>query len=137
MNDLQHDVPVTMEQTAAAVLAAAHSRAAALTAADRDRLTALLHPDLRWTTHRGTVLDREQYLAANVGGSLTWLDQRLENPEILLAGDRAAVLTALVVDLVRRDGGEPETFRMRLTQTWVHDDATGWRCLAGHAGPSV
>jgi hypothetical protein len=22
-----------------------------------------------------------------------------------------------------------------MTQTWVHEDETGWRLLAGHAGP--
>jgi hypothetical protein len=46
-----------------------------------------------------------------------------------------AVLTAVVVDRVRR-GGREETFRMRLTQTWVRS-AEGWQCLAGHAGPRL
>jgi len=37
-------------------------------------------------------------------------------------------------DEVVRDG-EPQTFRMRLTQIWLRT-GDGWVCLAGHAGPT-
>ena len=47
----------------------------------------------------------------------------------------AAVLVAIVVDDVERDG-RPQSFRLRLTQTWVRENAV-WRCLAGHAGPEI
>ena len=40
------------------VLAAAEARAVALAAGDADALRELHHQDLRWTTHRGEVLDR-------------------------------------------------------------------------------
>jgi hypothetical protein len=46
-----------------------------------------------------------------------------------------AVLTALVIDEVERDGVD-QTFILRLTQTWVRGSA-GWQCLAGHAGPEL
>jgi hypothetical protein len=126
---------VSSAEIGAAVLAAARARSEALVAGDRPRLTALLHPQLRWTTHRGTVLDRDRYLAGNVGGELTWVDQRLDDVDIQVVGEHVAVLTALVTDVVTRDG-RAETFRLRLTQTWVRS-ADGWQCLSGHAGPPV
>jgi hypothetical protein len=45
-------------------LAAAERRSAALVARDAEALRALHHPDLRWTTHRGDVRDRDAYTAA-------------------------------------------------------------------------
>jgi hypothetical protein len=45
--------------TADQVMAAARERAAALAACDAAALRALLHPDLRWTSFRGDVFDRE------------------------------------------------------------------------------
>ena len=93
-----------------------------------------MHESLRWTTHRGDVLDRERYLAANTEGSLIWHEQRLEESEVALVGD-TAVLTAIVVDEVE-EGGVRRTNRLRLTQTWTRIDGT-WTCLAGHAGPPV
>src|SRR5262245_2297310 len=50
---------------AAAVLAAARERARALIVGDRETLTALHHPLLRWTTHAGAVLDLDRYIAGN------------------------------------------------------------------------
>lgn len=116
------------------VLAAAQARAAALVAGDAVALRSLLHPHVRWTTHRGDVLDREHYIAANTGGPLHWKGQSLEDVEVVVAGD-SAVLVATVVDVVERDGAT-QTFRLRLTQTWVRADGR-WQCLAGHAGPAV
>ena len=116
------------------VLAAAQERAAALAAGDADELRRLMHPELRWTTYTGVVLDRDAYVAGNTEGSLVWHEQRLERPLVTVVGD-TAVLTAIVVDEVERDGTR-ETFRLRLTQTWVREHGT-WRCLAGHAGPRV
>jgi Domain of unknown function (DUF4440) len=69
-----------------------------------------MHPDLRWMTHRGDVLDRDTYLAGNTDGSLVWHQQRLEEPSVTVVGD-AAVLTAIVVDVVDREG-QRETFRL-------------------------
>jgi uncharacterized protein DUF4440 len=61
--------------------------------------------------------------------------QTLHDVDVQVVGDVVAVLTALVVDEVHRDGVS-ETFRMRLTQTWVNT-ANGWQCLSGHAGPRL
>ena len=116
------------------ILAVAERRSAALVARDPDALRALHHRALRWTTHRGAVLEREAYVAANTAGELVWRSQRIEDVHVIVAGD-TAVLIAVAVDEVERDG-EPQTFRLHLTQVWVRDD-DGWLCLAGHAGPSV
>jgi ketosteroid isomerase-like protein len=116
------------------VVAAAQRRARALAERDAETLLALHHPDLRWTTFRGDVLDRESYVRGNTEGELVWRAQRLEDVEVHAAAD-AAVLTAVVVDEVERAGAR-ETYRLRLTQTWVRG-ADGWVCLAGHAGPQL
>ena len=116
------------------VLAAAERRAQALVDLDPVTLTALHHPDLRWTTFLGDVLDRDGYVRGNTHGNLVWRAQRLEEPIVVVEGD-TAVLTAVVHDEVERDGVS-ETLSLRLTQTWVRT-ADGWQCLAGHAGPRV
>ena len=112
------------------VLAAARRRAEALAARDPDALRALHHPALRWTTHRGAVLDRDAYIVADTESDLVWRSQRLEQAEVALAGE-TAVLTAVVVAAFER-AGEPQTFRLRLMQTRVRE-AGGWVCLAGCA----
>ncbi len=117
-----------------AVLAAAERRAEALAAGDVEVLTELMHPSLQWTTFTGQVLSREQYIAGNAGGDLTWRSQRLDDPVVVVVGD-TAVLTALVTDEVTKEG-QDATFTLRLTQTWVRAES-GWQCLAGHAGPEV
>jgi hypothetical protein len=91
-----------------------------------------MHPKMQWTTHRGDVLDRDAYVAGNTDGSLVSHEQRLEEPSVTVVG-HAAVLTAVVVDVVDREGRR-ETFRMRVTQTWVRE-GNEWTCIAGHAGP--
>ena len=116
------------------VLLAAEQRAAALAAADPEALRALMHPSLQWTTFNGDVLSREQYIAGNTGGVLTWRSQRLEDVRVVVVGE-TAVLTALVTDEVRKDG-QDQSFTLRLTQTWVRAEG-GWQSLAGHAGPEV
>jgi ketosteroid isomerase-like protein len=117
--------------SAEAVVDAARRRSAALAARDADALRALHHPALRWTTHRGEVLDREDYVRGNTAGDLVWRGQRLEDAQVTVAGD-TAVLTALAIDDVER-AGAAQTFRVRVTLTWVREGGE-WLCLAGHAG---
>ena len=116
-----------------AVVHAAEARAAALAAGDAEALTQVLHDEFVWTTHTGTTFGREEYVSRNTDGRTVWRSQTLVDVEVVVAGD-TAVLRAEVVDVVEGDGGEPETFRMPVTQTWVRVD-DDWRCLAGHAGP--
>jgi uncharacterized protein (TIGR02246 family) len=116
------------------VLQAATERAEALRRGDAGTLRSLMHPQLRWTTFRGAVLDRDDYINGNTNGSLRWHAQRLLDPRVAVVGD-TAVLTAVVADDVTHDGGR-ETYRLRLTQTWVRQDGK-WLCLSGHAGPRV
>ncbi|UFN43410.1 nuclear transport factor 2 family protein [Nocardioides okcheonensis] len=117
----------------AQVLGAAEARAAALARGDAVALRDLLHERFTWTTHRGEVLDRTEYVDRNTGGRTVWRSQDLEVPHVVVVGD-TAVLRADVVDTVLSGDGEPETFRMPMTQVWVRTPG-GWRCLAGHAGP--
>jgi ketosteroid isomerase-like protein len=116
------------------VLQAATARAEALSRGDAQALRSLMHPQLRWTTFRGDVLDRDQYVNGNTNGSLRWHDQRLLDPHVAVVRD-TAVLTAVVIDEVTHSGGR-ETYRLRLTQTWVRQDGK-WLCLSGHAGPRL
>jgi ketosteroid isomerase-like protein len=118
---------------AAVVLARAELRATALAEADSAGLVALLHPDFRWTTHVGEVLDRARYVASNTTGRTVWHAQTLLDPEVVVVGE-TAVLRCTVVDAV--GAHEVETFRMPLTQVWVRLDGE-WVCLAGHAGPRL
>ena len=115
------------------VIRAAEARASALVRADAAALTHLLHEEFRWTSHTGQVSDRATYVRRNTGGEVRWLSQQLAEVRVTVVGD-TAVLLAEVVDVVRRRGGEEETFRMPVTQTWVHEEGA-WRCVAGHAGP--
>jgi ketosteroid isomerase-like protein len=116
------------------VAEAARRRADALVGRDEAALRRLMHPALQWTTYRGEVLDYEAYIASNIGGSVAWQAQRLEEVKVTVAGD-VAVLTALVTDEVRRSGRD-QSLVLRLTQAWVRT-AAGWRCLAGHASAPV
>ena len=115
------------------ILEAVRRRSAALVARDATALRALHHPDLRWTTHRGEVRDRDRYVAGNTAGDLVWRAQRLTETDVVTAGD-TAVLTALVHDEYER-AGEPGAHSMRLTLVWVRENGT-WRVLAGQAGPA-
>lgn len=112
------------------VVLAARRRAEALAARDEAALRLLMHPDLQWTTYRGSVLGYEQYIEGNTRGSLRWHAQRLDDVHVAVVGD-TAVLTAWVTDQVRQDGRD-QVLTLRLTQTWVRT-GEGWRCLAGHA----
>ena len=114
------------------VLATAARRSAALGARDPVLLQELHHPDLRWTTHRGDVRDRDAYIAGNTEGDLVWRAQHLLEAEVLVVGD-TAVLVGVVHDEFER-GGEPGALDMPLTLTWVREEGT-WRVLAAHAGP--
>ena len=116
-------------------MAAARERASALARGDAERLTALLHPEFRWTSHVGETYDRTEYVRRNTEGHTVWRSQELTRVEVVVVGD-TAVLRAEVTDVVLSARGEPETFRMPMTQVWVRD-GQAWRCLGGHAGPRL
>ncbi len=80
-------------------------------------------------------------LAGNDPAELVWLDQRLDDADVQVVGDTVAVLTAVATDVVSRAqdaerAGDVETFRLRLTKTWV-PGPEGWQCLSGHPGPRL
>jgi ketosteroid isomerase-like protein len=117
------------------VLDVARRRSAALVARDAQALTALHHAAFRFTTPRGDVRDRAQYVHGNTGGSLVWRAQRLEDPDVTIVDD-TAILTAVAHDEFERDG-TPQAHAMRLTLTFVRDAGSRWIALAGHAGPAL
>ena len=118
---------------ASQVIQAAEARAAALADGDAARLSELLHEEFRWTTHVGERYDRTEYVRRNTEGQTVWRSQELLDPEVVVV-DTTAVLHAEVQDVVTTRSGASETFHMPMTQVWVRV-GTGWRCLAGHAGP--
>ena len=109
------------------VLAAANrARSAALVARDAAALTALHHERFRFTTPRGDVRDREEYVGGNTGGELVWRAQVLDDAEVVVEGD-TAVLTAIARDEFER-GGQRGAHAMRLTLTWTRcRTGRGWR----------
>ena len=117
------------------VVRAAEARAAALAAGDASSLVEILHEDFRWTSHDGDTYDRAEYVRRNTEGVTVWRSQTLGDPTVVVVGD-TAVLVAQVRDVVLSPTGDPEAFRMPMTQVWVRD-GSGWRCLAGHAGPRL
>lgn len=116
------------------VLAAARARAEALGRRDEVALRRLLHPRFVWTSHRGEVLDREDYLRSNTRGANRWYAQLVEDPRAVVVND-TAVLRCTVIDDVDTGQGR-QRYRMPVTQTWVRL-AGHWTCLAGHAGPRL
>ena len=74
----------------------------------------------------------------NTEGDTVWGSQQVVDPYVVVVGG-TAVLHALVTDVVLPAGGDPETFRMPVTQVCVlaGDAWHAWRCLAGHAGPRL
>lgn len=113
------------------VLMVAEMRATALVAGEPDRLRRLLHPEFRWTSHRGERLDREGYVRVNTR-EVRWVKQRLEDPEVTVVDD-TAILLCTAHDTVERDGVASEV-RVAVTQVWVRAHKS-WVLLAGHAGP--
>jgi hypothetical protein len=117
------------------VLTAALQRAEAMAERDEPRLRGLLHPSFAWTSYKGDWFDLESYLDSNCRGRNKWHGQELRAPEVRVVDD-TAVLRCVVVDSVDVGAGEPETFTMPMTQTWVRQSGR-WQCLAGHAGPRL
>jgi hypothetical protein len=117
------------------VLAAAIGRADAMASQDEHHLRELLHPSFCWVSHKGDWFDLKSYLESNRGGSNKWHGQVLHDPDVRVVGD-TAVLRCVVTDRVDVGTGQPETFTMPMTQTWVRE-SDRWLCHAGHAGPRL
>jgi ketosteroid isomerase-like protein len=116
------------------VLATARDRAAALVAGDAQRLGELLDANFHWTSHTGEQFDRDTYLDANTGGRTAWRNQDLGEPDVIVFGD-AAVLVTVVTDTIEGPDG-PVSYRMPMTQFWIKSEHR-WQCVAGHAGPRL
>jgi predicted kinase len=114
------------------LLRAVRRRTDALASGSATELEPLLHPAFVWTSHRGEMFDRETYIRANTGWSLSWRNQALDDVRATVLGG-VGVVTAVVTDTVEVDGRSVRQ-RMRTTQTWQRDGGE-WLCIAGHAGP--
>lgn len=111
---------------------AVQRRTDAVASGSEVQLERLLHREFVWTSHRGEVFDREGYVRANTGWSLSWRSLVLDDVRAVVTGD-IGIVTATVTDTVEADG-RPVRQRMRTTETWQRNGGE-WACLAGHAGP--
>jgi hypothetical protein len=68
------------------------------------------------TSHRGEVIDRTAYVAADTH-RLRWASPEFNDPKVITVGDTAVAVETLR-DLVEREG-RPVAFVMRIAQTWV------------------
>jgi hypothetical protein len=116
---------------AAAILALARSRGAALAGKDWGVVAAQLADGFVYTNSRGESLDAAGYLAFLRSGVLDWDEQRIEDAAVHVFGD-AAVLVCTIID-VGRWHGAAFNGRFRSTQTYVRSHAGApWRYAAGH-----
>jgi predicted kinase len=111
---------------------AVQRRTDAVASGSEMQLERLLHREFVWTSHRGEVFDRESYVRANTGWSLSWRSLVLDDVRAVVTGD-IGIVTATVTDTVEADG-RPVRQRMRTTETWQRNGGE-WVYLAGHAGP--
>jgi hypothetical protein len=114
------------------VRAAAERRARALANRDWATLESVLHPEFVYVNAQGIRLSREAYLGFVRDGPLRWIEQTLEDVEVV-ALDSVAVLTATVVDDVRI-GEDKHRLVFASTQTYVRE-GDQWLYLAGQTGP--
>ena len=113
------------------VLEVAHRRGEALVQGDWTALAELLHARFCYTNSVGEQYDRDGYLTFVSSGPLRWVEQRLTDAKVTLAGD-VAVLTAIVHDHVVVSG-EQHAWTFSTTQTYVREGGH-WLYLAGHTG---
>jgi hypothetical protein len=114
------------------VIATVRRRAEALAQQDWATVAEHLHPRFTYVNAQGMRLDRDEYLAFVRDGPLRWVEQRLEDVSVIVAGS-TAVLVATVYDDVLVDG-EPHELSWVSTQTYVEEGGR-WLYVAGQTGP--
>ena len=116
------------------VLAAERALQAAMRASDVEALDRLLHPDLVAVAPDGSLVGKDDDLAAHRSGVFAIAALEEEDVRVLVLGDTA--VTFVVLDIRGTIAGEDASGRMRYTRTWVRDGGA-WRVAAAHIAPAV
>ncbi len=116
------------------VLAADAARVAALLAADRTALDATLAPQLRYVHSNGLTQDRATYLAAAVGGAMTYTQIKPVQQQVRVLSPQVALVTgsnqvAVVLD------GKPLQADVLYTAVYVQEGAH-WKLTAWQSTPA-
>ena len=116
------------------MLAAERKLQAAMRASDVEALDRLLHPDLVAVAPDGSLVGKDDDLAAHRSGVFAIAALEEEDVRVLVLGDTA--VTFVVLDIRGTIAGEDASGRMRDTRTWVRDRGA-WRVAAAHIAPAA
>ncbi|GAA3165922.1 hypothetical protein GCM10010466_65910 [Planomonospora alba] len=127
---------MTDRSTLAEELYAAERRLqAAQLAGDVEELDRLLHERLVFTgPPDGGCHPEAKRLDLDNHRSRTQVMTKVAEEDLTVLVEGTTGVTCFLGTLEGTFAGEPFSFRMRYTRTWVHTDEHGWRILAAHAG---
>lgn len=120
-----------MTATQEALLIAERRLQAAQLAGDVAVLDELIDGRLVFTGPDGVLYGKEDDLTLHRSGAQKMA--AVQEEEVLSLVDGRTGVTWFVGRLAGTFKGTDFDGRMRYTRTWVHDDAAGWRVVAGHA----
>jgi ketosteroid isomerase-like protein len=103
----------------------------AMLASDVQALDALIAPDLVFTTHFGSVITKQEDLAAHQSGTLKFHSIVLSEQRILALG--AAVYVSVRAKVTGTYGGAPFQNDLRFSRIWQRNENSTWQIAAGHA----
>lgn len=103
----------------------------AMLASDVEALDALISPRLVFTTHAGSVISKDDDLAAYRSGALTFTAIEPSERRILTL-ERVAYVSVLT-RLSGAFGGVPFDDRVRFSRVWELSPAKDWQVVAGQA----
>ena len=117
------------------VLRAERELQAAQRESDVDALDRLLHDDLLAVGPDGSLVGKEEDLAAHRSGVFKIAELEEEDVRVLVHGDLA--VTFAVLRIRGSIGADEVAARMRYTRTWTRDDEGAWRVIAAHIAPAA
>ena len=98
---------------------------------DVEALDELLSPELVFTSHLGTVLGKQDDLAAHRSGLVKISTLTTSEQTLRLYGDVAVV--SVRVHLSGSFAGTPSDGDFRFTRVWARSDGGTWQVVAGHS----
>jgi hypothetical protein len=122
---------VTAEASVEGLLAAERRLQAAQLAGDVAALDSLIDDRLVFTGPDGVLYRKEDDLTLHRTGAQKMT--AVQEEEVLTLVDGRTGVTWFVGRLAGTFKGDDFDGRLRYTRTWLHDDASGWRVVAGHA----